>query len=52
MNALDCVRNAVFTELIEVTSALTDADTPATAMATVEFKPFGGASAPAPTHCA
>jgi hypothetical protein len=27
MNALDCVRNAVFTELIEATRAPTDADT-------------------------
>jgi hypothetical protein len=50
MNALDCVRNAVFTELIEVTSAFTDADTPATAMATVELRPVGALSACSPTH--
>jgi hypothetical protein len=50
MKALDCVRNAVFTELIEVASALTDAETPATAIATVEFSPFGGASNPDPAH--
>jgi hypothetical protein len=31
MNALDWVRNAVFTELIEETRPLRDADTPATA---------------------
>src|SRR5215470_11742811 len=54
MNALDCVRNAVFTELIEVVRAPTDADTLATAMTAalattwptaggtpVMFTPFG-----------
>jgi hypothetical protein len=38
----------VFTELIEVTSAFTDADTPATAMATVELRPIGALSAYSP----
>jgi hypothetical protein len=53
MNALDCVRNAVFAVLIELVRAFTDADTPATAIATtdgVDGGPGGGASAPDPTH--
>jgi hypothetical protein len=51
MNALDWVRNAVFAELMEVTNAPTDDDTPATAIATVGASGLDP-SGPAAVHCA
>jgi hypothetical protein len=51
MNALDCVRNAVFTALIEETRVATDADP--LAIAPVHgAMPGAVAAGPAVTHCA
>jgi hypothetical protein len=50
MNALDCVRNAVFAELMEETSEPTDADTPATAATAACVTRGGGVFNPTEVH--
>jgi len=50
MNAVDCVKNAVFTLWMEETREPTDADTPATAATAGLLQTGGGVVNPAEVH--